>query len=313
VRLLALLGVALLMAGCRDSPPRVPHARTNVRLRVVRRATLPAPVQLPGLARTSDGRVLALGGLDAADASTADVTQILPAPARVGEWLPTAAHDVGAAAIGTTVYAFGGGTAGGALDTILAVRPRGAPRAAGRLPAPMSDTTAVAIAGTAYVVGGETESVALDSILAFRPGRGVRLAARLPHPVRYAAAAAIGSRLYVAGGTTGTHAWRDIVEVDPAAHSVRVVARLPHPLAHAAAAALGGTLYVLGGRGEALDGQRAAIWAFDPRTRRVRRAGRLPVPLSDLAAVTSGRGIVVVGGRDAAGRVHAERWTLEPR
>ncbi len=40
-----------------------------------------------------------------------------------------------------------------------------------------------------------------------------------------------------------------------------LVATLPAPLAHAAGAALGSTFYVLGGRGDALAGQRAAIWA----------------------------------------------------
>jgi Kelch motif len=320
VRALAVVGLALLLGcgtgGCRDHRPsarRSAHARGIVGLRVAQTGRLPAPVQLPGLARTNDGRVVAVGGLDAADASIADVTQVLPAPARVLARLPVAGHDIGATAIGDTVYAFGGGTPGAALATITALDGRGSVRGAGRLPAAMSDTSAVTLGATAYVVGGETGSMALDSVLAFRPGRGTSVVARLPHPVRYAAAAAIGSRLYVAGGTTGTHAWRDIVAVDPGAHRARVVGRLPRALAHAAAAALSGTLYVIGGRSDALDDQQAAIWAFDPRTRRLRRAGRLPVALSDLAAVTSAGAIVVVGGRDRVGRLHAERWTLEPR
>src|SRR5689334_7898205 len=52
------------------------------RLRVRSDGRLPAPVQLPGMARTSDGRILAVGGLDAADASTATVTQLAPGRAR---------------------------------------------------------------------------------------------------------------------------------------------------------------------------------------------------------------------------------------
>src|SRR5262245_39089175 len=39
-------------------------------LRVVRSARLPAPVQLPGVAALADGTVLAVGGLNAEDAST---------------------------------------------------------------------------------------------------------------------------------------------------------------------------------------------------------------------------------------------------
>ncbi|MEA2150143.1 MAG: hypothetical protein QOD69_1973 [Solirubrobacteraceae bacterium] len=291
-----------------------PAARTPkpppVRLRLAGSAALPAPVQLPGLARTSDGRVLAVGGLDAADTSTSSITGVLPGAARTVGRLGQAAHDIGVASIGATVYAFGGGTAGGPIATIAAIGRDGAVRPAGRLPVAMSDTTAVTLGHVAYVIGGYTVTTPLRSVLAFRPRSGVREAAELPHPVRYAAAAAIGSRIYVAGGTTGTQARREIVEVDPATHAARTVGRLPAPLAHAAGAALGGIFYVLGGRGDDLTGQRAAIWAFDPATRRLRRAGRLPVALSDLAAVTDGDSILVAGGRDRRGGVHGERWTF---
>ncbi|HEX5273530.1 MAG TPA: hypothetical protein VFW33_23705 [Gemmataceae bacterium] len=281
-------------------------------LRVVSRGRIPAAVQLPGLARTRDGRVLAVGGLDAADASTAGVTAVAPPPAHAVGQLPQPAHDIATTAIGNTVYTFGGGTAAGALASITHVGAGGARNLATRLPVPLSDATAVTLGSTAYVVGGYARTTPLRSVLAVRPGRPLRVVAELPHPVRYAAVAVVGHRIYVAGGTTGTHAWRDIVEVDPGSRRARVVAQLPQPLAHAAGAALGGVFYILGGRGDALNGQRASIWAFDPAHRRLRRAGRLPVALSDAAAVADGRQIVVVGGRDSAGRVHAERWTLAP-
>ena len=281
-------------------------------LRVFRRGRLPAAVQLPGLARTADGRVVAVGGLDARDSSTAGLVAVAPGAASTFGRLPVAAHDVAATAIGRTVYAFGGGTVAGPVATITAVDRSGRTTEIGRLPMPLSDATAITLGGTAYVIGGYTGSTPLRSVLAYRPGRAPRVAAALPHPVRYAAAAAIGRRIYVAGGTTGGHAWRDIVEVDPATRRVRVVGRLPHPLAHAAGAALGGIFYVLGGRDDALGGQRAEIWAFDPARGRVRRAGRLPVALSDLAAVGDGSQIVVVGGRDGGGHVHDERWDLGP-
>jgi hypothetical protein len=325
-----LAAVAVLLAACTAGcgthgrrapappPSRAPAPRSSapasrtVRLHITGRGTLPAAVQLPGLARTTDGRVVAVGGLDAADASTATLTRVLPAPARATGRLSPAAHDIGTAAIGRTVYAFGGGTATGPIATITALGGRHPPRAVGRLPVAMSDTTAVTLGHAAYVIGGFTTTAPLRSVLAFRPGRGVGVVASLPHPVRYAAAAAIGRRIYVAGGTTGTHAWRDIVAVDPRARRTRIVGRLPRPIAHAAGATLNGLFYILGGRGDALDAQRSAIWAFDPRTRRLRRAGRLPLALSDLAAVADGRRLVVVGGRDRAGRVHAERWLLGP-
>jgi DNA-binding beta-propeller fold protein YncE len=301
---------ATATVAARAAPTTPPRRNAPIRLRLAAGAALPAPVQLPGLARTADGRVIAVGGLDAADVSVADVIGVLPGRARRIGRMPQAAHDIGVTALGRTVYAFGGGTAAGPVATITAFDAHGRARVSGRLPVAMSDTTAVTLGRTAYVVGGYTTTTPLRSVLAFRPGRGVRVAAGLPYPVRYAAAAAIGARIYVAGGTTGTRARREIVEVDPVAHRSRVVGRLPAPLAHAAGAALGGRFYVLGGRGDALSGQQATIWAFDPTTRRLRRAGRLPLALSDLAAVVDGDRIVAVGGRDRQGRVHAERWSF---
>src|SRR4051812_36263230 len=326
-RCLPMLPVALLAgaAGGCGHPPGRSATRTVQRgprttqlsaaqptLRVFRRGRLPAAVQLPGLARTADGRVVAVGGLDARDSSTAGLVAVAPGAASTFGRLPVAAHDVAATAIGRTVYAFGGGTVAGPVATITAVDRSGRTTEIGRLPMPLSDATAVTLGGTAYVIGGYTGSTPLRSVLACRPGRGPRVAAALPHPVRYAAAAAIGRRIYVAGGTTGTHARRDIVEVDPATHRARVVGELPRPVAHAAGTALDGTFYVFGGRGDALTGQRAGIWAYDPAARSLRRAGRLPTALSDLAAVATRGRVVVVGGRDRFGRVHAERWTFAP-
>jgi N-acetylneuraminic acid mutarotase len=148
--------------------------------------------------------------------------------------------------------------------------------------------------------------------LAFRPGQAVRDVATLPHPLRYAAVAAVGSRVLVAGGTDGVTARREVLSIDPATHRVRVIARLPRPLAHAAGAELGGLFYVIGGRSDALDGQRAAIWAIDPRSPRPRRAGRLPLELSDMAAVRTRGELLAVGGRDRLGRARAEVWRLRP-
>ncbi len=322
------LAALLVTAGCGSSgtrpPQRTPsapsaappaagaHARPAVVLGVVRRASLPAGVQLPGLALLG-GRVLAIGGLDAADASSASLLQVAPgSPHPVGR-LPVAAHDIGAAALGARAFAFGGGTAGGPIDAVTRIGRDGTARTVGRLPVPMSDSAAAGAGGTIYVVGGYTGATPLRSVLAYRPGRPLREVATLPHPLRYAAVAAAGGRVLVAGGTDGARARRDVLEVDPAAHRVRVIARLPSPLAHAAGAVLGGTFFILGGRGDTPDSQRTAIWAVDLASRRLRRAGRLPRALSDLSAVTVGRRILVAGGRDAHGGAARELWTLAPR
>jgi hypothetical protein len=281
-----------------------------IRLRVVARRRLPAPVQLPGLARLADGTVLAVGGLDAADQSVASVVRLAPGSVRRVGSLPQPTHDIGVAAIGDTAYAFGGGTATGPLAGVLAVPGAGGARPAGHLPAAMSDTAAATIGNTVYVVGGYTTTTPLRSVLAFRPGHAPRDIATLPHPLRYPAVAAVGNRILVAGGTDGVHGRREVLSIDPATHAVRLVGRLPAPLSHAAGAALGGRFYVLGGRGDSLTAQRATIWAVNPTRATIRRAGRLPLPLSDLGATADGDRILVAGGRDARGTVHDELWSL---
>jgi DNA-binding beta-propeller fold protein YncE len=281
----------------------------GVGLHVVRSRSLPAPVQLPGLARVGTS-VFAVGGLDSADGSVADVVRVAPGtPRRVGA-LPAAIHDAGATGLGSSLYVFGGGAAGGPTAAITQVAPSGDTKSAGRLPMAMSDTTAVTMGATAYVIGGYTTTTPLRSVLAFRPGRAPREVAALPHPVRYAAAAAVGGRLLVAGGTDGARARDEIVSVDPVRHRARVIGHLPARLAHAAGAALGGTFYVVGGRGDATASQRRGIWAIDPATGRVRPAGRLPTALSDLAATAAGSRLLVAGGRDAHAGVHRELLEL---
>jgi DNA-binding beta-propeller fold protein YncE len=329
-----LTGTALALTSCgsaSDPPTRAPADRLtapnpqspgaqrsaarspeSVLLRTVSRRRLPAPVQLPAVARLADGTVLAIGGLSATDASVDDVVRAAPgAPRRVGR-LPQAAHDIGATAIGTTAYAFGGGTASGPVATITAIGRAGTAKASGHLPAAMSDTSSATIGHTAYIVGGYTTTTPLRSVLAYRPGHPPRDVATLPHPLRYAAVAALGNRIMVAGGTDGTHGRREILSIDPSTHRVRVVARLPAPLSHAAGVALGGRFFVLGGRGDALDAQRATIWAVDPARGTLRRAGHLPIALSDLGATSAGHRVLVAGGRDARGGVHDELWSLAP-
>ena len=129
---------------------------------------MPAPVQLPALAWR--GRmVLALGGLDAADTSVATVTRVLPAPARPAGTLPQPMHDAGAAALGSHVYEFGGGTAAGSLDSIVEV----GSGVVGHLPAPASDLEAVPVGGAILIVGGYTGAQPLRSVLSYTPGRRI--------------------------------------------------------------------------------------------------------------------------------------------
>jgi len=291
-------------------PPRQ-HRAPAPRLRASVVGHLPAAVQLPAAARLADGRLLVMGGLNAADVSVAAIDAIERNRAHPLGRLPQAIHDATAVVLGSRAFVFGGGTGETGTDAIRSVDAGGAVALAGRLPAPASDVSAARIGSTAYVVGGYTGTVALRSIVAFRPGAPARVAANLPFPLRYAAVAAAAGKLVIAGGTSGVIPKRELLDFDPATKRVRRIGSLPAPLTHAAAAALGGAVYVIGGRTTLAGGQTRAILSVDPSTGAVRRAGQLPRGLSDAVAVTDGNRILVIGGRDADGRPTDEVVALE--
>src|SRR3954451_5358786 len=271
-------------------------------VRAVPAGRLPAPVQDPATTQAGAG-ARAMGGLDAAFASVADVLALSRTghAAPVGR-LPQAVHDAAAATLGGTTYLFGGGDLGSTSDRIVAIGSAG--RIAGKLPRPASDVASAVLGDTAYVVGGYDGSRPLDTIVAWRPGAPARVVAKLPHAARYAAVAAVAGRLMIAGGTPGTGALDGVTVFDPATKRVRTLGHLPTPTSHAAGAALAGSFLVVGGRDSA-GSQLRSTRATAPKPGRARRAGRLPQPLSDMGAASLPGRVLVVGGRDRAGRAQS--------
>ena len=247
-------------------------------------------------------KLVVLGGLNAADTSTADVRTVAGRRVRTIGRLPGAFHDGAAVGIGASVYEFGGGDGVRQLDQILKVNPgTGTAARIGSLPAPSSDHSAALLRGTAYIVGGYTGTKWLNTIVAWRPGAPARVVGRLPTPLRYAAVAAAAGRIVVAGGSlpAGT-ASRAIYVFDPGSGAVRRLGALPAATTHAAAAAVGDTVLVIGGRTAQPNTPQSRIVAVNLRNGRARLAGRLQVPLSDAAAATLGNRVMVVGGRGRA-------------
>jgi YVTN family beta-propeller protein len=278
-------------------------AQVNRPLRIRARpaGSLSAPLQDAAMA-TVGGKLLLLGGLDAADVSTADIRTVVRGRERTIGRLPTVFHDGAAVGIGRFAYEFGGGDGVRQLDQILRVDPStGTVERVGRMPAPSSDQAAAAVGGEVYVVGGYTGSAWLNTIVAWRPGGTAHVVARLPIPVRYAGVAAAGGKVVIAGGSLpdGT-ASRAVYVFDPASHDVRRLGSLPAPTTHAAAAAMGKRVLVVGGRSAAPNTPTARIAAIDPGQGSIRLAGRLPRAVSDAAVTTVGHGVVVAGGRSYA-------------
>ena len=264
---------------------------------------LQAPIQDAAAVPAGSRGALLVGGLTAADTSTADIVRVDQTGSRRIGGLPTALHDAAAARLPGGVFLFGGGDGVRQHDEIVEVGPHGATTIVGRLPAPSSDQAAAAIGGTAYIVGGYTGSRWLDTIVAWKPGSAARIVARLPSPLRYAAVTAVGGRLVIAGGSRPDGSATDaVLAYSPGGRPV-VIGRLPAPITHAAAATIGANAYVIGGRSAVVATPTAAIVAVDLVHHRLRPSGHLREPLSDLAAVGTGDRIIVAGGRGRGGTV----------
>ena len=304
---------ALTLAACGSGGQTSSSARRTVKTRarhvgalVVKLAyrplfSLPAAVQDPATATLPGGRLVLLGGIDAADASTADVVVGDVHGAQRTASLPNAQHDAQAAALSGQVYVFGGGQFS-QYDHILRFDPASTSvSAAGSLPSAASDVAVTQLNGTAYVVGGFDGAKSLDTIVAWTPAGGVRVVAHLPVGLRYAAVAGAGGAVVIVGGSTPTGASNVVYRFDPAHATVQQLARMPQPITHAGAGAIGGTVYVVGGRGDSLDARSAAVWAIDPRTGRVHSAGRLPHPISDAGVASLGNADRRGGRKDVGG------------
>ncbi len=267
--------------------------------------TLPVALQDTAGVPLGSGRVALLGGLNAADTSTAAVSVLDAHGVKAATNLPEAQHDAQGILLDGRAYVFGGGQFN-SYDHILSFNPdMDSVAQVGSLPTPTSDAAVAALAGTAYVVGGYDGVQALDTIIAWRPDSHPQLVARLPYGLRYAAVAASGGRLLIVGGSHDQAATTTILSFDPATHKVKHIGDLPSPITHAAAVALGSYVYILGGRGSAPGTQSATILAIDPATGHSVRVGRLPQPLSDAAAIPFGDRLWLVGGLSASDPVNS--------
>jgi hypothetical protein len=280
------------MAGCggsggSTSPSQTTTTATNPQrqLKVTRIGSLPRAFSKSAAVALPHGRIMVLGGYTGAG-SLDTILAGTPSRLRVVGRLPQPTHDAAAAAIGGTVYLFGGGETV-SMPSVVHVDPRfGSAAEAPALGEPLSDLGAVAIGRRAYLVGGYTGTQFATAILRYRPQGAATTIARLPTGTRYAGVAALGPTIYVAGGLTTSGATNAVYAVSLDG-SVRRVATLPAPEDHAALAALGGKLYLVGGR---------RVLTIDPASGKVSVVAPLPQNLSDPTATTIGNRIVIAGG-----------------
>jgi len=175
-----------------------------------------------GAAATQVGNeIIVLGGSDA----TAGVPEILAtadgSSFHVVGKLVTPVRAPAVAAVGTTVYIFGGVLSG--PDSTGTFTPAvqsynistGLSKTVGTLPAPLAHARAVALGDQVYVLGGSTPGGPSAAVQRFDPRNGVlNPAGTLPGPVADAAAATIGNASYLAGGIAAKPL-TEIVTVSP--------------------------------------------------------------------------------------------------
>jgi Kelch motif protein len=307
-----VIGLILALVGGSGQPRRtsVAHrakrakARATPTLKSVSAAqigTLPAAIEDPAVASLPDGRVVLLGGIDSAQASTDGVGILQGGSVTLHGTLTTPQHDAQAATLGSSVYVFGGGQLS-SYDHILRYDPgSGATSQVGTLPSPASDVAVASIDNTAYVIGGYTGTSFLNTIVAWTPNGNARVVAHLPFGLRYAAVATAAGRILIAGGTRTDGLSAAILSFDPSTGSVSSLGSLRVPITHSSAVFLDGRVVLVGGRRQLGGDQTRAILAVDPATGSVRAVGQLPRPLSDAGVSLTGGRIVVAGGDDGTG------------
>lgn len=168
-----------------------------------------------------DGSAYVLGGYDGQAPAQAILRTADGRHFTVAGRLPVPFRYAAAAALGSTIYTFGGELASGAdSDAIQAFDARTAStKVIGHLRRPLSHASAIALGGRIYVLGGSTAERPTDRILSFDPSTGtLRTAGRLPMPLTNAAAASVGSTGYLIGGLDARHAsLASVIEVRLAA------------------------------------------------------------------------------------------------
>jgi Kelch motif len=281
----------------------VTHRKPPLTVSLSTVAALLVPASRVAAAPFGTGGALFLGGYDTSGAPTDTVQTLAGASVQAAGTLPAGDASAVAAALGSTVYLFGG--VGGIGATIYDISPT-ASTAVGSLPAPTADAAIATAGGTAYVIGGYTGTTELNTIVAFTPPGTATVVATLPVPLRFATAVATGGEIYVIGGESNGVATKTVYRFDPQTKTVTSFASLPHARDREAAGTLRGRIIVAGGLSTA-NGQRTrAVYAINVHTAAVHLAGLLPVGLSDITAVQESAGeILMAGGVDASAAASA--------
>lgn len=275
-----------------------PAAPLNVAVSTLPRK-LPAAHYQTGAA-VVDGKIVVIGGLDANKSSTNVVWRFDPTTGTTTDLgrIPKSQHDAAVAAVGTSVFAFGGTEGASQFDRVLVLKP-GAANAVdtgAKLPTARSNAVGVTVDdGTrALIIGGFDGKNPTNDVLATTDGTTFAAAATLTEPVRYPAVAAVGATVWVFGGIWNDQSTASIQKIDLATGTASVVGTLPAPLSHASAFVIDGSIFIAGGRNA--NGRTAEISRFDPVALTTTPVAKLPQAITDAPTAVVGGTAYMLGG-----------------
>ncbi len=156
---------------------------------------------------------------------------------------------------GDRIYAIGGESASGILDTVERYDTNQSIwTELSKKPTPVTDVRAVVLGGKLYIPGGRRSSDPKDITTVFERYDPVAESWErlddLPQPRSGYALAALEGNLYLFGGWDGTSYRREVFEYDPERESWRERTSMPTARAFTDAGVVEGSVYVLGGENE---------------------------------------------------------------
>jgi N-acetylneuraminic acid mutarotase len=169
-------------------------------------ATMPT-VRADVTATAAAGRVILVGGFDGTGPQSSVWATRDGRHFTVVAHLPQPVRYPAVAALGATVYVFGGLISGGEYtgtftSDIQRIDLRtGSARIVGHLPSPLAHAMAATVNGHIYLLGGSTPRGPSAAIRRLDPSSGrTSIVGGLPHPLTDAAVASVGSAIYLLGG-----------------------------------------------------------------------------------------------------------------
>jgi N-acetylneuraminic acid mutarotase len=226
---------------------------------------------------------------------------------------PVSAEGLGAASVGTTVYAMAGNSPAlsenDAYDTLTNTWTSKAP-----LPSALDEPAGViSVGGLVYVIGGILNGVGpvVGTVQVYNPSTNAwtTTAAPMPTPRNHAGVVAIQGKIYVIGGyqfpATTT---LNVVEVyDTAANSWGTLASMPTAREGLLAAVVGGKIYAIGGLTIGRNGGSATgvVEGYNPGTN-TWTSGFAPMPtprgiINTMGGALCGDTVLAIGGQSGSG------------